>query len=613
MSDRNLLRDQYSKQRRVIVNNFKNSQTLIPVVEGDLTIPNYRGVYSKGFVGHTGPNGIPIGPNPVLYSRFIEAINTRNQTLLNQVYASSSKLTDAHCLFDIELEGKYKSSFVIPPAPSITSPTAAAEILEVYAMALLRNYNFHILDPECIFYDDIPSEAKTYLNTLIGYLNLPGIKGNFRYQQVDSSGNITVDTLFRGISRGDVIGPYVSQFFYYETAIGNLKLEQKYQCLDISENTISDISNSRYYFGKTEQYFNEIWNGGIKSSSLQTKTKYMTTLLDLLMYINRDQIWEAIFVTASLFLSRGIPIGFHTKTRSPGFARFINLGPVDLYNLMTKATKLAMNATWVWKWSQLRPRPEEMAYQIHLAKKYTSSDLNGSVINFPQALMNNPILEEIAKYNNGKYLMPLGYSQGSPFHPSYPGGHATIAGAMVTIMKAWFNCDCLIPAVVPDLTGDNLVMYKLKNNNQTQYLRIEDELEKIVTNCSHSRNMAGIHYQSDSEVGILIGEQAAISVLQDEVNKYSDDIAFRFRKRSGEVVTITNHKNPLVSPNYPESLVDGPNTINYSEMAQARGLTKIYSTQVIAMKLPNGQNHNPTANDLSVFSNNNTGFDQILF
>ena len=113
MGDRNLLRSQYSKQRKTIVENFKKSQTLIPVVEGDLNIPNYRGVYSKGFVGHTGPNGIVVGPNPVLYAKFIEAIRTRNQTLLNEVYSTSSKLVDAHCLFDVELEGRYKSSFVI--------------------------------------------------------------------------------------------------------------------------------------------------------------------------------------------------------------------------------------------------------------------------------------------------------------------------------------------------------------------------------------------------------------------------------------------------------------------------------------------------------------------
>ena len=597
MADRNILRDQYSKQRRTIVNNFKNSQTLIPVVEGDLTIPNYRGVYSKGFAGHTGPNGIIIGPNSTLYSTYIEALRTRNQALLNQVYSQTGTLTDAHCVFDVELEGKYKSSYAIPLAPRITSLTAAAEILEVYVMALVRNFNFHILDTNCIFYKNIPSEAKSTLNNYIGWLNVPQIRDNLNCPLMN--GDISANTLFRGISRGDLIGPYVSQFFYYETAVGNLKLEQKYQCLDLSENIVPDISNSKYNFLKTEQDFISVWNGGSRTSSLPTKTKYMTNLMDLVLYINRDQIWESIFITASLLLSRRIPIGFYVKpSRKTPVSRFVNLGPLDLYNLMMKATKLAMNATWVWKWSQLRPRPEEMAYQIHLAKTYTSSQLNGSTINFPSELLNSPILEEISRLNNGKYLMPLAYSQGSPFHPSYPGGHATIAGAMVAIMKAWFNCDSLIPAVVPDMNGENLVLYRLESDpTEVQFLRIEDELNKIATNCSHSRNMAGIHYRIDSESGIAIGEQVAIDVLTEEVNKYSDEITFRFRRRTGEVVTISNNKNPVVPVAYPSEIVipdpenlNNNKTIKYKQKYQDQeGLTPIYSTGVEVLKLPNGK------------------------
>jgi membrane-associated phospholipid phosphatase len=627
MADRNLLRNQYSKQRRTIVNNFKTSQSLIPMVDGDLLIPHYRGVYSKGFAGHTGPNGIIIGPNPTLYSTYIEALRKRDQNLLNQVYLQTGTLTDAHCVFDIELEGKYKSTYgtyTIPPAPSIRSLTAAAELLEVYVMSLLRNFNFHILDTDCIFYKNIPTEAKSYVNTLIGHLNVPSIRDHLNHPSLFENGDITPDTLFRGISRGDLIGPYVSQFFYYETAVGNLKLEQKYQCLDLSENIVPDISNSKYSFLKTEQDFVSVWNGASRTSSLSTKTKYMTNLMDLVMYINRDQIWESIFVTASLLLSRRIPIGFFVNpTRKPPVSRFVNLGPVDLYNLMTKATKLAMNATWVWKWTQLRPRPEEMAYQVHLEKTYSSSQLNGSSINFPSELINSPILNEIAAKNNGKYMMPLAYSQGSPFHPSYPGGHATIAGAMVAIMKAWFNCDSLIPAVVPDLNGENLVLYRLESQpNEVQFLRIEDELNKIATNCSHSRNMAGIHYRMDSESGIALGEQVAIDVLKDEVHKYSDEITFRFRRRNGEIVTISNHNNPVASGvSYPStiSIPDPENpsntkTINYVEK-YAQGLTPIYSTAVEVLKLPNGKSAtDPTDNDVSIFSNNSLiAENQVLF
>ena len=37
---------------------------------------------------------------------------------------------------------------------------------------------------------------------------------------------------------------------------------------------------------------------------------------------------------------------------------------------------------------------------------------------------------------NGAYFLPQAFPEGSPQHPSYPQGHATIAGACVTILKA---------------------------------------------------------------------------------------------------------------------------------------------------------------------------------
>src|SRR5205814_7619104 len=40
---------------------------------------------------------------------------------------------------------------------------------------------------------------------------------------------------------------------------------------------------------------------------------------------------------------------------------------------------------------------------------------------------------------DGSYLLPMAFSEGSPTHPSYGAGHATVAGACVTILKAWFK------------------------------------------------------------------------------------------------------------------------------------------------------------------------------
>jgi len=37
------------------------------------------------------------------------------------------------------------------------------------------------------------------------------------------------------------------------------------------------------------------------------------------------------------------------------------------------------------------------------------------------------------------WLLPMAFPEGSPTHPSYGAGHATVAGACVTILKAWFD------------------------------------------------------------------------------------------------------------------------------------------------------------------------------
>ncbi len=39
----------------------------------------------------------------------------------------------------------------------------------------------------------------------------------------------------------------------------------------------------------------------------------------------------------------------------------------------------------------------------------------------------------------GAWLLPQVYPEGSPLHPSYGAGHASVAGACVTMMKALFD------------------------------------------------------------------------------------------------------------------------------------------------------------------------------
>lgn len=80
----------------------------------------------------------------------------------------------------------------------------------------------------------------------------------------------------------------------------------------------------------------------------------------------------------------------------------------------------------------------------------------------------------------------MAYPEGCPPHPSYPVGHAVIAGACVTVLKAFFNESFLLPQpVVASADGLSLLPYKETN------LTVGGELNKLAANISLARNTAG--------------------------------------------------------------------------------------------------------------------------
>lgn len=44
----------------------------------------------------------------------------------------------------------------------------------------------------------------------------------------------------------------------------------------------------------------------------------------------------------------------------------------------------------------------------------------------------------------GTWLLPMGYPEGSPTHPAYPGGHSCFVAAAATIAKAFYQ-DTVLP------------------------------------------------------------------------------------------------------------------------------------------------------------------------
>ena len=130
--------------------------------------------------------------------------------------------------------------------------------------------------------------------------------------------------------------------------------------------------------------------------------------------------------------------------------------------------------------------------------------------------------------------MPMAFPEGSPTHPAYGAGHATVAGACVTILKAWFDETHVIQnPLVPDASGTVLTPYV------GDPLTVGGELNKIASNVANGRNIAGVHWRSDATESLKLGEAIAISILKDQKNCYNEQFGgFSLTKFDGTTTTV---------------------------------------------------------------------------
>ena len=70
-------------------------------------------------------------------------------------------------------------------------------------------------------------------------------------------------------------------------------------------------------------------------------------------------------------------------------------------------------------------------------------------------------------------------------------------------------------------------------------LTVGSELNKVVSNASQGRNIAGVHWRSDATESNELGEAATISMLQDMKRTFSEPFSgFSFTKFDGTPVTV---------------------------------------------------------------------------
>lgn len=479
------------------------------------------------------------------------------------------RLTNPQAGLAFDLEIPDVSAFAIPPAPRIDSAEFSLEMAELYWMALCRDVHFNDYGTgaNTDSSNNKPSLAGLGLPptslTQAGVNSLTTEFTHFaspKYRSQRPAG-ITAGTLFRGIGRGVNDGPYLSQFVLKDILYGTIPVQQKR----------GRVKDAVRYLDDTDYLIKYAWDPGdplpppgqspywidrqngvrprnagpiaLPAPDLNpANAVYIRNLRDLTTYVHfctlYDEYLNAALVLNDLFnpapWDPGHPYGigfvqspYQGSNTQEGFVTF---GLPHLYNLIAEVATRAQKVAWYQKWFvHRRARPEEIAgrIDIHAGPASTTPGI--------YLMINNEILDSLTGGDlhafypgwHGNYLLPQAYEEGCPLHPSLPSGHATVAGACVTILKAWYDESYVIPnPQVPNANGTALNNYIAPAGEPP--LTVGGELNKLAANISFGRNAAGIHYWSDYTEGLRLGEQVAIEFLREQKLTFNQDFYFTF-------------------------------------------------------------------------------------
>lgn len=99
--------------------------------------------------------------------------------------------------------------------------------------------------------------------------------------------------------------------------------------------------------------------------------------------------------------------------------------------------------------------------------------------------------------------------------------------------------------LVPNEDGTALVPY---TGADAANLTINGELSKLAFSLSFGHGIhAGIHFRSSTRASLLLGEQAAISVLSDRAGGYNEPFDITITKPDGTLYSFNNGNEPFAA------------------------------------------------------------------
>jgi hypothetical protein len=356
---------------------------------------------------------------------------------------------------------------------------------------------------------------------------------------------VTTQNLFRGQflqGDGNVQGPYVSQFMLQPTFFGVQPLSRMYRTF-----LPAAVGRSPYITSVYE--YQLIQNGGNSGRSIDfdPTLRYVRNGRDLAAYTHVDVLYQEYFVAFLVLAGLGAaPNPGNPYLGSLTQKAFGTFGGPDAAGTLAEMATRALKAAWFHKWiKDLRLRPEEYGALVH-ARKTNVSPMPQASAALHSDVLNSAVLPII--YSNYQtYLLPQAFPEGSPTHPCYPTGHGTVGGACITALKFFFDGSQkirpLLTAARRDLyvaSADGLSLEVYTGADQDS-LDINGELNKLAHNISFGHGIhAGIHFRSSTYWSILLGEQVALSILQDRANSYNEPFSINITKFDGTSATITN-------------------------------------------------------------------------
>ena len=282
---------------------------------------------------------------PKAYGKLLDAVGQGTAAAFEQIpLGGNTLLVNPLSGFAFDLEGTDSHQLAIPPFPPVASQTLADQAAELYWQALCRDVNFtdYTTDPTA-------SAAVNELSKLPTYTS------------------VTAQTLFRGFTADDAIGPYVSQLslspMNYGPYLMNGQMSMYVPNMDYMTDQASwlKVQNEQGPFGQ---------------NTVNPQPRYIRNGRDYAMFVHNDPLpglFMSFYNAGILLFEKGAPLNPGNRYRATaegGYSKqaaFATFGVRFFLGMMGEVATCAFKAVWYAKWFVHRAlRPEAFGGLVHM-------------------------------------------------------------------------------------------------------------------------------------------------------------------------------------------------------------------------------------------------------